>query len=579
MFQRIGKIVSSRWWAFLLAWGIVLGVLTWKAPRWRDVILEGEFAFLPESLPSRRGEELFKKAFPRQYFPSNVFIVLSRRDGEISAQDKDFIKQHLHPGLEEIIKRDREAAKGKTKPIIGAFHSPQEEGAGNLLLSEDRKAILVILELRSELLEIRNVPLLAQIDSLLARLKKEGKVPQGLDISEGGTATVGRDVTVGQGQSTRAIHLWTVVLVVVLLLIIYRAPLLTLVPLVTVFVAVEVALKFLSLLAQDEVLTIFASEEVFITVIVYGTGVDYCLFLISRYREELEGGAVIGDALAHAIGKVGATLTASSATVTFGIAMMIFADFGQFHLAGIAISSSLFLSLFAVLTLTPGLLRLCGRWAFWPKVPAVSSRTGEVELEKDIHFFSWGKLAAVLQRWPGAILVGTVALMMPFAAVALINSNNLEFDLIKRLPSDAPSIAGTQALQEHYLEGMSGPIIVLLRDPKIDFQSDSGEAVIESLTSRLIQRKKELGLADLRSLARPLGITEAAQDAMDETIAREQLSPSKKGGQSMYQQAVDHYVSKVHVTQLQLVLDQNPLSRSTLGFLKRIEEVTRQELP
>jgi hypothetical protein len=127
MFQRIGKIVSSGWWAFLLAWGIVLGVLTWKAPRWRDVILEGEFAFLPESLPSRRGEELFKKAFPRQYFPSNVFIVLSRRDGEISAQDQDFIKQHLHPGPEEIIKKDREAAKGKNKPIIGAFHSPRRK--------------------------------------------------------------------------------------------------------------------------------------------------------------------------------------------------------------------------------------------------------------------------------------------------------------------------------------------------------------------------------------------------------------------------------------------------------------------
>jgi RND superfamily putative drug exporter len=572
MFHKLGNIVSSGWWFFLPAWGLLLGWLTWTAPRWDDVILEGEFAFLPESLPSRHGEMLFKKAFPRQYYPSNVVIVLSRPESRLSSEDFDFIKQDLYPGLEKIAKKDRDKS-GRKKSKIGAMHSFTEPGAGSLLISRDGKATLVLLELTSELLEIGNWSILAQIDGLLAQLKKEGKVPEGLQISKGGTAEVGRDVTLGQAKSSRDIHLWTVVLVVVLLLIIYRAPLLALIPLLTVFVAVEVAIKFLSLLARADVLTVFDGEQIFITVIVYGTGVDYCLFLISRYREELETGTPPRQAVANAIGKVGATLLASSATVTLGIAMMIFADFGQFHLAGIALSSSLFLSLFAVLTLTPALLRICGRWAFWPKVPTQDTVN---QCEK---WISWNKLATVLQRRPGAILLGTVALMLPFAVIALLNSDNLEFDLVKRLPGDAPSIAGNKDLRQYFPEGVPGPIIVLLRNPHVDFQGDRGEALIETLTRRLTEKRKELGLADIRSLARPLGVTEAAQDAQDEMLTKQQLSKNTKPGHSMYQDALDFYVSMVHVTQLQLVMDRNPLARESLALLNHIEKVTRQEMP
>jgi putative drug exporter of the RND superfamily len=573
MFQKLGNLVSSAWWAFLLAWGLLLALLTWTAPRWRDIILEGEFAFLPETTSSRHGEKVFKEAFPRQYFPSNAVIVLSRAESQLTSQDINFIKQDLYPGLEHIAKQHRDSKSAKEKSIIGAMHSFQEPGAGSLLVSPDRKATLVILELTSELLEIRNWPVLAQIEDLVSRLKQEGKVPDGLNISQGGTAMVGRDVTQGQARSTQAIHLWTIVLVVVLLLLIYRAPLLTLVPLITVFVAVQVALKFLSLLAQAEVLTVFEAEETFITVIVYGTGVDYCLFLISRYREELQEGRLPSEAIANAIGKVGATLLASSATVTLGIAMMIFADFGQFHLAGIAISSSLFLSLFAVLSLTPALLRLCGRWAFWPKFP---SKNDSGQWEKVI---AWNRLATILQRRPGTILLSTVALMLPFAVLALLQSDNLEFDLVNRLPSSAPSIAGNKDLARHFPEGLLDPVIVLLRNPDVDFQEDRGEALLESLTRRLALKKEEMGLADIRTLARPLGITQAAQEALDELLTQQQLSPKKQPGGSMYQEALDHYVSMVHVTQLQLVLHKNPLARPSLDLLKHIENVTRQEMP
>src|SRR5439155_24005487 len=117
--------------------------------------------------------------------------------------------------------------------------------------------------------------------------------------------------------------------------LLYRAPLLAVLPLVAVFVAVQVALKLLALLAQAELVTLFQGAQTYITVVMYGTGVDYSFFLIARYREELGGGAALREAAARAVGKTGAALTASAGTVTLGIGMMAFEQFGQFHHARI----------------------------------------------------------------------------------------------------------------------------------------------------------------------------------------------------------------------------------------------------
>ena len=144
------------------------------------------------------------------------------------------------------------------------------------------------------------------------------------------------------------------------------APLIALIPLVTLYVAVQVALSLLALFAQAGYLDLFRGLEVYTTVVVYAAGVDYNLFLISRYQEEVEGESRIGQALTQALGKIGGALAASAATVICGIGTLMFAEFGKFRGAGAGIAFSLFVMLCATMTLTPALLRLAGRWVFWP---------------------------------------------------------------------------------------------------------------------------------------------------------------------------------------------------------------------
>src|SRR5262249_33807786 len=147
------------------------------------------------------------------------------------------------------------------------------------------------------------------------------------------------------------------------------------VPLATIGVSAWVALELLALATLLPGVRPVNVSRVFAVVILFGAGTDYCLFLISRYREGLEAGQPAGDVLRRAGRAVGGALVASAGTVICGLGLMGFAEFAKVRSAGPVIGLGLAVGLAASLTLTPALLRLFGRAAFWPQQPRPRSAT------------------------------------------------------------------------------------------------------------------------------------------------------------------------------------------------------------
>ncbi|HSG72762.1 MAG TPA: MMPL family transporter, partial [Planctomycetaceae bacterium] len=498
------------------------------APNPDTVFKQGEFAFLPEDSPSRVAEEIFKEAFPDDILASSVVLVVRRPslDSELDQNDKDYIHNDLVPVLEAfgVYSHDENVEPPQLEPwqqelqdhysripVVGVVGFAEGETLlltekeqaviyrirdwmhpriGHLLGSEDGRASLILIDLETEFVEDVNIKLIYKIEKIREILKEQTderfrlppelehlRIPPGLELSLSGSATVGRDMRVAMWESARNTEWATLILVLILLFLIYRAWFLPFIPLLTVALSVSVSMMFLMVLADHGILSLFKDIETYVTVLVYGAGVDYCLFLISRYKEELDRGATYDEAISNSISKVGAALAASAATTSIGIGMMAFAEFGKFQQAGIAICISILICLMAALTFAPALLRLAGKWAFWPHMKterveqvgwfAPTSLIGKL-IESGLIDRMWNGMTERIRQAPGKIWVWTMLAMTPLAIWGVLNYNNLSYGLLSELPSEKLSVQGAKAVAEHFPEGTSGPVIVVLRNENVN---------------------------------------------------------------------------------------------------------------
>lgn len=634
MFQTLGKLVSRTWPLLLVAWLVALGVLKWNAPSWRSVARDGEFAFLPKNSPSLAGEELFQRGWGVP-LASNVVIVVRRKESSPTGLldgDKAFITDVLRERLEKIadeetvsLQPQKAGGPQPSRPVEAEEPSPSDDlktitvrtlsdkSVGRLLNSEDRHASLVLMELPTEFLDSRNARLIERVEKLIERngeLQSAGLVPRGLDLALSGSATVGRDMIRAAHESSRDTELWTVLLVLLLLILIYQAPLMAIIPLMTVAVATEISLALLACLAQAGVVNLFAGIEVYVKVLSYGAGVDYCLFLIARYKEELDEGATFDQAVENSLAKVGHALIASAGTVICGIFMMYFAEFGKFSQAGIAITIGLVIVLLAALTFSPALLRLTRRWAFWPRASGhnLSQTAGWVSatslwsrmFEQNWVQLAWTKVSALVRRRPGTVLLTSVAIMVPFAWVGVQFHGHLSYGLLSELPQETASVVGAEAVAQHYPPGIAGPITVLIRTETGSFLdeddgklTDQAKGIIETLTDQLRDQQARLQLADVRTLLHPFGgglsniaHDDAARQGAEPKIQLTSGSPLIRGlGKRLEEQrTTQHYVSsnadlKGRVLRVDLVLQEDPFARNSIAQFESIRRSVETSIP
>ncbi len=567
MFQTMGQMIARRGSWLIVAWMVLLVGVWRSAPEWNSVAKQGEFDFLPDYTSSRQGQKLSNQAFPEDVTRSTVVLVVHReaKDAALTESDLSFVRETLAPRLRALAEQD--------ELRISRVRSPADELVGPLLASSDRQAVLVVVELRTDFFDLRNHAPVKAIESLLAELRQSSVMPSGVAVSLSGSATVGRDLSAARIQSANVVEIVTLLLVIVLLIGIYRAPLPALIPLVTVFIAIKLSLKLLSILAEHGIVGIFDGVQTYVTVILYGAGVDYCLFLTARYREEIESGATYDEAIVTALSKVGSALVASAGTVIGGIGMMVFAEFGKFREAGVAISFSLIIVLIAVLTLSSVFLHLARRWTFWPGRISSAPTTAFASSEAPPHRpTGWDRIGQGIAKRPLLIFSLCVGLMAPFCVVTVIYHQSVSYGFLSNLPADATSVRGTQELQAHFPGGITGPLTILIRSDQSDFTSSDDVELVTQLSDWLNEHKAELQLADVRSLANPLGITDAADRAFEglsgvQTIARRSV---------LRKRAQDLYVSQAgtlagHVTRMELVFQHDPFARNSITHLDRIE--------
>ncbi len=562
MFHRLGSFVTRHWVLVILGWLALAVGLKLAAPAWDDVTFDGDLAHLPTEMASIQGGLLLDRAFPDDKSKSQVVLVIAREGEKLRRNDKLF--------AHKLADAMRHLETGEGQGIVDVL-TTRSEVIGDMLKSRNKRAQLVVLQLSGEFMATTNMPLLEQVaanrDQLIDEYEQElgdaGAVWRaGLQVGITGSAAIGGDMLSAAAESIANTETMTIVLVVVILLFVYRAPLLVLIPLLSIAVSVSVATCLVAALTQVDTVTdwswwdfkIFKTTKIFVVVILFGAGTDYCLFLIARYREELAKGVSRAQAVADALGNVGDALAASALTTIVGLSMMYFAAFGKYASSGPAVALCLTVALSACLTLAPALLCAFGRIVFWPfsvDLAAAPDKREDPAAGRNFSGGFWERISGMVMARPGLILVVALLLLTPLAYVG--TSVDITYDLLAELDHERQSVRGTALLRRHFTAGQTGPVTIVAYQDGAEFKTNDGKNKVQELVNDLYEVE---GVASIRSLATVTGIKPRKRGLKD-------LLKAKVA--SVYPEAEQAFVSHTprydgDVTRLYVILESDPLS-------------------
>lgn len=553
--DRLASLINRRWAWILVGWILLAVVLRFVSPSWDEIAKDGDLEYLPANVASLRGERLLQEAFPNEQSHSQMSVVLSRGSNPLTADDRRF-------GL-----RIAEAIRAESDlPVIDVWDETTQV-VGDMLLAEEGQATMVVARLTSGLMDVGNVKLLTRMKSLLNELSEER--PAGLKVDLTGSAMIGGDMRASIAESLASTELTTVLLVLGCLVVIYRAPVLVLIPLATIALSMSVATNAVALLADNfgaeaydwSNFKIFTTTKIFVIVILFGAGTDYCLFLIARYKEELAAGVDRKEAAGRALANVGDALAGSALTTILGLATMAFAQYGKFVSSGPVVAICLFVALLACVSFAPALLRALGPLVFWP----FGFQNGTTET-KPSDARLWGWVADVVMSRPATILTVTAWLSAPLAYYGA--QVGVTHDFMADLAPDRVSVEGAETIRRFYHQGTIAPMKVIARlsstrgtnstdSEPLDLKTAEGRYAIAPLHSMLTDLPF---VAEVRSLYLPTGGDPRNRSFLGSDAFR---SLAAAGSPITAETFVSHTGEHDgQVTQLAVLLGENPFSKA-----------------
>ncbi len=442
------------------------------------------------------------------------------------------------------------------------------------------QARLVNLEMSTDFAATANLAALAGVEQLVADVRRhyDGICSSGFRVEVSGSAAVGADMLRAAASGIRTTELVTAGLVLLILALVYRAPFLVAIPLISIALSLVVATSVVALLARDPIdptslgLGVFTTTRIFIVVLLFGVGTDFCLFFLARNRELLESKPVrsrrqMYRLVASGWRSVHDALVASAVTTIVGLALMWFSRFEKFQFSGPIIAISLAITVLVCLTFTPALLCGLGRTAFWPRLRGQRSAHEQVKTSVSSPARRyWQVLAAQVIQRPLPATLWTIGLLTLPAGFGVICLGKVTYDLHDELSESAASRRGAKLIGSYFPTREGSPITVLVTR-QMPF---ADQAAMQQACTTLSGRLYVDGVQAVRSLTDPLGdyppgkrMSLFAQDAW-----RRRLLNSI---------AQEHFVSSVgaqhnRVAKFDVVLQDSPFSLEAGATLSRLRD-------
>ncbi len=324
--------------------------------------------------------------------------------------------------------------------------------------SEDGKAALVNIALSSDVAQdrIEEKPALTLIVDFLREDLKKNFESQALTTHVTGFGGIFADLFGAFGSIDSTLLTTTLLVVSLILIVVYRSPLLWILPLFTAVTALSLAGTVVYYLAKAGTIDLNGQSQGILSVLVLGAATDYALLLIARYREELHHHESRFESMRIALRGVVEPIIASGSTVIAGLLVLLLSQLsgnrGLGPVGAIGIASAMV----TVLTLLPALLVVFGRWIFWPKVPKFD------DVDEQLSG-TWAKIGAAVEKNPKRIWISTAVILTIFAGFSFtLKADGLANT--EAFTARTDSVIGLEELGKHFPSGEGSPVEIVIKE-------------------------------------------------------------------------------------------------------------------
>jgi len=327
--------------------------------------------------------------------------------------------------------------------------------------SEDGKAALVNIALNSTIVEerVEEKPALSLIVDFIREDLKENFEAKELTTHVTGFGGIFADLFGAFGSIDSTLLTTTLLVVSIILIIVYRSPLLWILPLFTAIIALSVAGTIVYYAAKADLIDLNGQSQGILSVLVLGAATDYALLLIARYREELHHHESRYEAMRVSLRGVFEPILASGSTVIAGLLVLLLSDLSGNRGLGPVGAIGVAASMVTVLTLLPALLVVFGRWIFWPKIPKFD------DVDEQLSG-TWAKIGNAVERNPKRIWISTALLLVIFAGFSFtLKADGLANT--EAFTKRTDSVIGLERLGEHFPSGEGSPVEIVVKQGDI----------------------------------------------------------------------------------------------------------------
>ena len=424
--QRSPRQASRARWLLpallALAW-LAVGAFTGPyAGKLSEVAVNDSSAFLPSSAESTEVIDLQADFSDTEAAP---VIVVAERSGGLTGEDFAYL----------------EAASGELAALpssVGPPPAPVPSSEGTPEAAE----MVVLIDASGE------------TDGTVEEIRRtlEHDRPDGLTVLATGQEALGADLGEAFGGVDGLLLLVAAAVVALILVLVYRSPLLPLIVLLSGGFALGLASFTVYLLADAGAVDLNGQSQGILFILVFGAATDYALLLVARFRERLRTEPDRLRAVLSALRGTVEPIAASAGTVVLGVLCLLFSQLESNRGLGPVAAIGIGASFLASVTFLPALLAITGRAAFWPRRPAADGPARRSRL--------WGRVAALVAARPRLAWVSTAIVLLIAAGfmTQLKADGTSQTDVFL---TEVDSVTGQEILAEHFPGGAGAPAVII----------------------------------------------------------------------------------------------------------------------